>query len=104
VDGSSAVFFGLVRRYYTHAFREMFLHGAGPLGVHRAVLSVLAGHVFPRPVWRLRWRLAFFEALMRIHELVRPLVPNRRPFSLLAQPAPKEPAIRRDAEVASPIG
>jgi flavin-dependent dehydrogenase len=90
VDSSSAVFFRMVRRYYTHAFREMFLHGTGPLGIHRAVLSVLAGHVFPRPVWKLRWRLALFEALMRIHERVRPLVPTRRPFSLLAEGARTE--------------
>ncbi len=90
VEGSSKVFFGLVRRYYRHGFREMFLNGTGPLGVHRAILSTLAGHVFPRPVWKLRWRLAFFGALLEIHERVRPLVPTRRRFSLLQQSAAVE--------------
>ena len=102
VDRSSSVFFGMVRRYYRHGFREMFLNGRGPLGVHAAVLSVLAGHVFPRPVFRLRWRLRFFAALLEIHERVMPLVPRRERFSLLAAIDP-EPAsaVRPVASVVS---
>ncbi len=86
VDRSSSVFFGMVRRYYRHGFREMFLNGTGPLGIHAAVLSVLAGHVFPRPVFRVRWRLGLFALLLEIHERVMPLVPRRDRFSLLAAP------------------
>jgi flavin-dependent dehydrogenase len=87
VASSSSVFFGLVRRYYRHGFREMFLHGKGPLKVHKAILSLLAGHVFPTPVFSLRWRLMLFEALLRVHSS-RPLVPRRGRFSLLeAKPA-----------------
>lgn len=82
VAGSSGVFFSMVRGYYGHGFREMFLNGTGPLQVHAAILSVLAGHVFPRPVFSLRWRLAFFRVLLRIHEHRR-LVPARARFSLL---------------------
>jgi flavin-dependent dehydrogenase len=82
VAGSSSTFFKLVRAYYRHGFREMFLNGAGPLGVHSAVLSTLAGHVFPRPVFATRWRLAIFHLLLGIHER-RALVPRRGRFSLL---------------------
>ncbi|MCC6660291.1 MAG: tryptophan 7-halogenase [Phycisphaerales bacterium] len=83
VDGSSSVFFGMVRRYYRHGFREMFLNGTGPCGVHDAVIAVLAGHVFPRPVFALRWRLRLFKTLLDIHERIRPLVPKQPNFSLL---------------------
>lgn len=82
VSGSSSIFFGLVRKYYQHGFREMFLNGAGPFEVHQAVLSVLAGHVFPSPVFGQRWRLALFAALLRAHRRHR-LVPARSAFSLL---------------------
>jgi flavin-dependent dehydrogenase len=81
VEGSSSVLFRLVRKYYTHEFREMFLHGSGPLGIHGAVLSIAAGHVFPRPVFALRWRFRLFEALLRVQRHVA-LVPRRPDFSL----------------------
>jgi len=68
VEGSSAVFFRLVRGYYRHGFREMFLAGQGPLNVHNAVLSALAGHVFPAPVFATRWRLSLFFLMLAIHE------------------------------------
>jgi len=104
VDGSSRVFFRLVRDYYRHGFREMFLNGTGPLGVHSSVLAVAAGHVFPRPAWQHRWRLALFSALLGLHEGGVRLVPPRRPFSLrtsrsgLPTPAPgaqREEGVRR---------
>jgi flavin-dependent dehydrogenase len=63
VDGSSAPLFRLVHRYYQHPFRELMIQGEGPLQVHRALFSVLAGHVFPRPAWTLRWRLWLMEAI-----------------------------------------
>ena len=83
VDGSSSVFFRMVRGYYRHGFREMFLNGTGPLDIHRAILATLAGHVFPRPVFSQRWRIALFEILLRVHNRW-PLVPPRKRFSLLA--------------------
>lgn len=79
---SSSVFFRLVDRYYTHAFRELFLHGDGPFEVQRAVISILAGHVFPRPAWKLRWRLWVFEMSIVAQKWV-PLVPRRAAFALL---------------------
>jgi flavin-dependent dehydrogenase len=82
VEGSTGIFFRLIRGYYDHSFRELFLNGTGPLKVHRAVLSILAGQVFPRPAFALRWRLQLFYALQRLNRHV-PLVPRRHRFSLL---------------------
>ncbi|MFL6193874.1 MAG: tryptophan 7-halogenase [Thermoanaerobaculia bacterium] len=83
VEASSAPFFRLVELYYDHSFRELFLNGEGPLQVHRAVLSVLAGNVFPRPPFALRWRLGLFELFVRLNRRF-PLVPRRERCSLLA--------------------
>lgn len=87
VEGSSRPFFRLVELYYDHSFRELFLEGQGPLDIHRAVLSVLAGDVFPRPPFALRWRLALFELFVRINRRF-PLAPRRGRFSLLGSPTP----------------
>lgn len=76
----------LIRGFYTHGFREMFLNGAGPFDMHRGVLGLLAGHVFPRTPWRVRWRFEAFEVFRRVHRWA-PLVPRRPRFSLLASPA-----------------
>jgi flavin-dependent dehydrogenase len=99
VEGSSTPFFRLVRDYYRHSFRELFLNGKGPLGVHKATLSVLAGSVFPRPVFRLRWRLWLFFLLVRLNRFL-PLVPRREPFSLLGP----EAAAATAAGTAPPAG
>lgn len=85
VEGSSRPFFRLVELYYDHSFRELFLEGQGPLDVHRAVLSVLAGDVFPRPPFALRWRLALFELFVRLNRRF-PLAQRRGRFSLLDSP------------------
>ena len=82
MEGGTSVFFKLIRQYYDHSFRELFLNGVGPHDIHRAVLAALAGHVFPKPVWALRWRLALFNAFVVINRFV-PLVPRRAKFSLL---------------------
>jgi hypothetical protein len=89
LEESSAPFFRLVEHYYDHSFRELLLEGKGPLGVHRAVLSVLAGNVFPRPAFSLRWRLRLLELFVRLHRRF-PLVTRRERFSLLTGPAREE--------------
>ncbi len=94
MEHASETFFRLVRRYYRHGFREMFLNGTGPMGVHSAVLSVLAGHVFPRTPWSARWRLQLFDGLLWAHEHLRPLVPSRPKFSLLASQPAEQPACK----------
>jgi flavin-dependent dehydrogenase len=87
VEESTAIFWRLIRNYYRHSFRELFMNGRGPLHVHNAVISILAGQVFPKPPWALRWRLHFFELCMRLQEFI-PMVPRREPCSLLSE-APK---------------
>lgn len=88
IRDSTGVFWSLIRAYYKHSFRELFMNGTGPHQVHKAVISILAGQVFPRPVWALRWRLKLFLFYVWLQQHV-PLVPRRRPFSLLkAGPAP----------------
>jgi flavin-dependent dehydrogenase len=86
VEGGSRPLWRLVRRYYQHSFRELFLNGRGPLRLHAAVISALAGQVFPRPCWALRWRLRAFEFCVRLNKFI-PLVPRRKRFSLLRTPA-----------------
>jgi flavin-dependent dehydrogenase len=90
VEGGSRPLWRLVRRYYEHSFRELFLEGRGPLRLHSAVISALAGQVFPRPCWALRWRLRAFEWCVTLNRFL-PLVPRRRRFSLLG-PGAMSPA------------
>ncbi|MFB3132248.1 MAG: NAD(P)/FAD-dependent oxidoreductase [Rhodothermales bacterium] len=76
IRGSSSVLFRFVRNFYRHSFREVVLCEVGPLDVHRAVLSILAGNVFPKPRFRLVWRLWMFEAIHRIQRYL-PAAPKR---------------------------
>jgi flavin-dependent dehydrogenase len=82
VDGSSSIFFRLIDLYYQHSFRELFLSGEGPLRVHDAAMSLLAGYVFPRPSFALRWRLKLLELMVFVQGFV-PLAPRRKRFSLI---------------------
>jgi len=84
ITGSTSVFWKLIRNYYRHSFRELFMNGQGPLEVHNAVISTLAGQVFPKPIWDLRWRLRFFELCVWAQQYV-PLCPRRAHCSLLAE-------------------
>jgi flavin-dependent dehydrogenase len=86
IQGSSTPLFRMVRNYYRHSFRELFLSGSGPLEVHNATLSVLAGSVFPRLVFPLRWRLELFFLMVRANHYL-PLAPRREPFSLFSAEA-----------------
>lgn len=89
VKSGSDPFFLLVNLFYQNSFRELFLHGQGFLKVHRAVISILAGHVFPRPAFSLRWRLRLFTWLVQIQRRFE-LVPRRETFSLLSSPTDKK--------------
>jgi flavin-dependent dehydrogenase len=96
VEGSTRIFWHLIRTYYTHSFRELFLNGTGPLNVHGAIISILAGHVFPRPPWALRWRLWLFD-YFRIVNTVVPLVRRRKRFSLFDE-QPQELSLTGDEQ------
>lgn len=88
---STAPFFRIIELYYQHSFRELFLEGQGPLQVHRAIMALLAGNVFPQPAFAVRWRLKMFEQLVWLNGRF-PLVPRRGRFSLFnAEPAAVEP-------------
>jgi flavin-dependent dehydrogenase len=88
VSTSTFWFRKLIRYYYEHPFRELFLQGHGPLQVHCAVITILAGHVYPRPEWKVRWRFMYFE-LCKLVQRYKPLAPRRAVYSLLdAQPEP----------------
>jgi len=82
VKGSSSAFFGLIDRYYQHSFRELFLSGRGPLSVHLATMSLLAGYVFPRPSFAIRWRMKLMDFFALVNRFVQ-LAPKRERFSLL---------------------
>jgi len=91
LEQSTGALFHIIRQYYDHAFRELFLEGKGPLGVHKAVIGVLGGNVFPRPPWKLRWRLWLFDRFVKRNRKKR-IVRRRRRFSLLkGVAAPTEP-------------
>jgi flavin-dependent dehydrogenase len=81
IKESSSTFFKLVDLYYDHSFRELFLAGQGPLQVHRAAMSILAGNVFPRPAFALRWRFALLRFFVLVNRFV-PLDARRERFSL----------------------
>ncbi|MCH8242119.1 MAG: FAD-dependent oxidoreductase [Planctomycetes bacterium] len=85
VSASSSVFFRLVNLYYEHSFRELFLTERGPLQMHRALISILAGHVFPKPSFKVRWRLQVFEWLVRLNRRFQ-LAPRRSSFCLVDEP------------------
>jgi flavin-dependent dehydrogenase len=88
IENSTGIFFRLIRGSYKHSFRELFLNGSGPLQMHSAVISILAGNVFPKPVWALRWRMRLFEFCVIANKYL-PLVTRRKEFSLLtAQQSP----------------
>lgn len=96
IDNGSKPLWRLIQRFYQHSFRELFLNGTGPLDMHRAVISTLAGQVFPKPPWSLRWRLRLFELCVQVNKLL-PLVPRRARFSLLQNKPAEVPS-----EAASP--
>jgi len=79
-------FFRLIRAFYQPSFRDLFLNGKGPMQMHRAVISILAGQVFPKPARAVRWRMRLFYACVAAQRFL-PLTPRRKGFSLLAEPA-----------------
>lgn len=82
VESSSRPLFRIVRGFYRHSFRELVMQERGPLSMHRALIALLAGDVFPRPALSIRWRIRLFELLVRFHGRFS-FVPRRADFSLL---------------------
>jgi flavin-dependent dehydrogenase len=82
VEDSCRPFWRLIRGYYKHSFRELFMTGQGPFQMQRAIISILAGQVFPQPVWALRWRHAAFELCVFLQQHMT-LAPRRAPCRLV---------------------
>ncbi len=91
VADSCRPFWKLIHAYYGHSFRELFMEGQGPFQMQRAIISILAGQVFPEPVWALRWRHAAFHACVRLQRHFA-LVPRREPCRLVEQQPEVVPA------------
>jgi len=85
VDSATGTFFRLVHRFYQPAFRELMMEADGPSGVHRALYTILAGNVFPRPAYALRWRLRLMELLTDLQAQFAFVA--RRPRVYLYRPA-----------------
>ena len=83
IQSSTYWFRKLIGYYYQDHFRDLFLEGRGPLKVHNAVITILAGHVFPRPEWKVRWRFWYFDLLKLIQKYVA-MAPRKPIHSLLA--------------------
>jgi flavin-dependent dehydrogenase len=84
IEGSSTAFFRIVDLFYDPAFRDLFMSGEGPLEIHRAIISLLAGEVFPRPAFSVRWRLRLFDFFCFAQRRY-PFQPRRERWSLLAR-------------------
>lgn len=93
-------FFKVIRQYYQHSFRELFLNGSGPMKVHRAVIAVLTGQAMTRATFGVRWRLRLFDAFVLLQKYL-PLVPRRQTFSLFG-PSSLEPQVDPDGESIKP--
>ncbi len=82
ISSHRKIFLGLISKFYDHSFRELLVAGKGPLGVHRAVVTLLAGEVFGGMPWSVRWRwelLQWFTSINRYHALNQRI----RPHSML---------------------
>jgi len=66
------------------------------LQIHRAMTSILAGHIFPSPPpLKIMWRLRTLEILVALQRFL-PLVPRRQTYSLIEQAPVKIAANARD--------
>jgi flavin-dependent dehydrogenase len=108
LEGSSKHLFSLVNSFYDHRFRELMMNGQGPAEMQRAVVSMLAGHVFPKPAWRLVWRFRFMQLCAELQRVL-PMVPKHKPYSLFdAKPepvgkAPSDPSPAQKSAVAASV-
>ena len=84
IERATSPFWRLIRGSYRHSFRELFIAGDGRLDMPGAIISILAGQVFPRAAWALRWRHRLFDLCVWAQQFL-PLAPHRKSFSLVAQ-------------------
>lgn len=75
-------FLKLIGSFYNHSFRELVIEGKGPMETHRALITMLAGGVFPTIPFRVRWRWEMLMVMAAFHRRI-PIVGKRRPHSML---------------------
>lgn len=80
--GRAKIFSRLIHDFYDHSFREVMLHGRGPLHVERGLITLLAGAVFPRMPFGAAWRWWLLRAMVGVHRRFG-LVAQHRAHSLL---------------------
>ena len=78
---TSHIYLRLIQGFYTQEFREVFMQPRGPLKVHGAMLTVLAGYVFPRMTLSVRWRMELFHIFVRLQRYGL-IAPRRTAYSL----------------------
>ena len=76
-------FLRLIGSFYDHSFRELVIEGKGPMETHRALITMLAGGVFPTIPFRVRWRWEMLQVMTAYHRRF-PIVGRRRPHSMLS--------------------
>jgi 2-polyprenyl-6-methoxyphenol hydroxylase-like FAD-dependent oxidoreductase len=77
VERNTSTAFRMIHAFYDRRFRDYLLSERRPLGLDRAVVTLLAGEFDPIP-WPARWRWAALERLARTNVGARRI----RPFSL----------------------
>jgi flavin-dependent dehydrogenase len=79
---ATETFFRFIHQYYDHSFRELFLIGKGPFKMEKAITGLLAGNIFPRMPWKMRWRLWLFNFFVWWNSK-KQIVPRCRRFSIM---------------------
>jgi hypothetical protein len=69
--------------------------------MQRAIISILAGQVFPKPIWSLRWRHTAMDIAVFVHKYFA-LVPRREPCRLVTETPQPLPWLKPVVEVLPP--
>lgn len=83
VERHRRTYLRLIGSFYDHAFRELVIEGRGPLGVHRALITLLGGGIYPSIPFQVRWRWELLQGLTGFHRRF-PIVGKRRPHSMMS--------------------
>jgi len=100
VKSSSEILFRFVRDFYRHSCREILLREVGPLKVHRAIVTVLAGNVFPRPQLSLRWRHSLFNLFVFLQRWLT-VAPRRQSVAIFDNQKRPATEVEKEADTGS---
>ena len=90
VTHDSKLMFSLLKLYYQHACRELFMEGRGPFRMKEALLTILTANHLPKTPWSVRWRYAAFRLCVALQRTGR-LTPRRKPHALIDTPPAEMP-------------